>query len=236
MIRHYSAHRHDKRVEGAMPFAICDDCLCYLVFPPHHSPEERCPHCGKLLRIADVREVLEPFLRRADNRQEVLPPEAPEHAPGAPDRDASAPRHPRQNKNVRQPHEARDMAGNNPDNKQASVLIVEDNPDVRDSLAMVLTVEGYEVSSAENGQEALDQLRSHPLPDVILLDLMMPVMDGWEFRKQQRQDPLLAQIPVVVMSAYVSQQEVTEQSLGTAFLGKPINVDRLRNTIEQLRP
>src|SRR5262245_345750 len=118
--------------------------------------------------------------------------------------------------------------------RQTSVLIVEDNLDIRDALAAVLSTEGYEVDEAGNGQEALAQLQSGPLPDIILLDLMMPVMDGWSFRKRQLQDARLAPIPVVVMSAYASQHEVSEQSLGVAFLGKPIDIDLLCATIDRL--
>src|SRR5690242_14878079 len=81
------------------------------------------------------------------------------------------------------------------------ILIVEDNPDSRETLAMVIEGMGYTVSTASNGREALDYLRTHSLPCLILLDLMMPVMDGWEFRNQQRQDPALADIPILVVSA-----------------------------------
>src|SRR3712207_9589138 len=81
------------------------------------------------------------------------------------------------------------------------ILVVEDNPDSRETLTLILEGVGYEVKSAENGREALTTLKNHPHPCIILLDLMMPVMDGWEFRQHQQNDPNLAQIPTVVVSA-----------------------------------
>src|SRR5262245_26845005 len=82
-----------------------------------------------------------------------------------------------------------------------AVLVVEDSIDTRDSLAFLLrSVGGYQVSTAANGQEALDRLRAGPRPGLILLDLLMPTMDGWEFCHRLRQDPALASIPVVVVS------------------------------------
>jgi CheY-like chemotaxis protein len=80
------------------------------------------------------------------------------------------------------------------------ILIVEDNADLRDSLAELLQYEGYEVARAANGQEALRYLRECPPPCLILLDLMMPVMNGWEFRKQQLLDPTLSSIPVAIVT------------------------------------
>jgi two-component system response regulator MprA len=84
---------------------------------------------------------------------------------------------------------------------RTSVLIVEDDRDIRECMADALEVEGYSVALAANGREALDQLRDGVFPDLILLDLLMPVMSGWEFRQEQLADPLLSGIPVVVVSA-----------------------------------
>lgn len=83
-----------------------------------------------------------------------------------------------------------------------SVMIIEDDNDIRILLKQILENEGYAVSDACNGREALDLLRvSDPLPSLILLDLTMPVMDGYEFRREQNNDQKLAAIPVVVMTA-----------------------------------
>src|SRR5690349_1848715 len=87
------------------------------------------------------------------------------------------------------------------------VLVVEDSTDARQMLASLLEVEGFAVRTAANGREALDQLRAGPPPCLILLDLMMPVMDGYQFRAEQRQDPGLSPIPVVVVSAVAGGED-----------------------------
>ena len=69
------------------------------------------------------------------------------------------------------------------------VLIVEDDEDLREMMAQLLTLEGFQTAAVANGREALDYLRATAKPNVILLDLMMPVMDGWEFRRHQQADP-----------------------------------------------
>lgn len=107
------------------------------------------------------------------------------------------------------------------------VLLVEDDRDVREALAQVLEFEGYEVASAANGLEAIEQLRRDLAPSIILLDLMMPVMDGRQFRSIQMQDPTIASIPVIVISAD-GQVEQKVAGLGIAgYLRKPIEVEDL---------
>jgi CheY-like chemotaxis protein len=81
-----------------------------------------------------------------------------------------------------------------------SVLLVEDDPLTRGAMRMVLEWEGYQVSCAANGREALDLLRRGERPSLILLDIAMPVLDGRQFREEQEKDPALSQIPVVVVS------------------------------------
>ena len=110
---------------------------------------------------------------------------------------------------------------------QGSILVVEDDPDTRDALAAVLETEGYDVAKASDGQEALGQLRTSATPSLILLDLYMPVMNGWAFRAEQLRDPKLASIPVVVLSAD-SRVANRAADLGAAgWVGKPIDFDRL---------
>ena len=82
-----------------------------------------------------------------------------------------------------------------------SILVIEDDAATRAAVSLALEDEGYSVTAVPNGQEALHHLRRTAPPDLILLDLMMPVMNGWEFRRQQAQDPALQWIPVVVVSA-----------------------------------
>src|SRR4051812_4876455 len=81
-----------------------------------------------------------------------------------------------------------------------TVLVVEDDYSTREGLACLLGEE-FNVRCAAHGEEALQYLRGNPAPDLILLDLMMPVLSGWEFRRQQLQEPALSNIPVVVLTA-----------------------------------
>ena len=105
------------------------------------------------------------------------------------------------------------------------VLLVEDDREVREMLEMLLRLEKYEVKSAENGQQALDMMRQR-LPCAVLLDLMMPVMDGWEFRRRQLEDPALAAVPVLCITAGSDPVEVSGR-LGVPCLPKPLDSTRL---------
>src|SRR5512138_2541112 len=89
--------------------------------------------------------------------------------------------------------------------RRPTVLVVDDDESVRESLALALELEGYMVLRAAHGIDALLVLRTGIRPDVILLDLEMPVMPGWEFRERQLADPALADIPVVIVSSSLRQ-------------------------------
>ena len=110
---------------------------------------------------------------------------------------------------------------------ERTVLIVEDDADVREALIEVLKASGYPATGCANGREALDWLAQHRAPCVILLDLMMPVMNGYEFRAAQRKEAQLARIPVVLLSARseLSHEAVELQTEG--YLGKPIDLAEL---------
>jgi CheY-like chemotaxis protein len=112
-----------------------------------------------------------------------------------------------------------------------TILVVEDDAATRDALAMVLAAEGYSVVGAANGQEALSRLHTAPRPDLILLDLMMPVMDGWQFRREQAQDPALAGIPVVVLSADSNVQQKAASLHAAGYLQKPVDIENLLDAI-----
>ncbi|MFO0581640.1 MAG: response regulator [Anaeromyxobacter sp.] len=114
---------------------------------------------------------------------------------------------------------------------RARVLLVEDDPDIRESLSEALRYEGYEVELAWHGREALARLARDPLPDVILLDLMMPVMNGWEFREAQLEDAALADIPVVVISAQAPGACAPDR-----YLPKPFSLGDLFAAIDELVP
>jgi len=107
-----------------------------------------------------------------------------------------------------------------------TVLIVEDDRDTREMLGRFLELEGFHVATAENGQKALATLRAGSDACVILLDLMMPVMDGWQFRSAQKQDPQISGIPVVVVTAAGSRDAIPKIE-ADAWVPKPVDLDRL---------
>jgi CheY-like chemotaxis protein len=119
-------------------------------------------------------------------------------------------------------------------NTTEAVLVVEDNPDARETLLLALEQEGYPAVGAANGREALHYLGECPPPCLILLDLSMPVMDGWEFRKRQLQEPEWAAIPVVVLSALANHTERAAELGPVERLVKPVNFDTLLEKIQQL--
>lgn len=115
-----------------------------------------------------------------------------------------------------------------------SILIVEDDPDVRGAVAALLEGAGYDVVEAEHGREALDRLHAADgSVCLILLDLFMPEMNGWAFREQQMKDPELARIPVLVVSAdsQAAKRAITPGVIGA--LTKPIELDQLLRLIAQ---
>ena len=117
---------------------------------------------------------------------------------------------------------------------QERILIVEDDTPIRESLQELLEDEGYLVEATANGQEALDRLHALPaLPDLILLDLMMPVKDGFQFREEQRQDPALALIPIVIMSADGNTQTKLKQIDAFSYLKKPVDVDAVLEAVKR---
>ena len=114
------------------------------------------------------------------------------------------------------------------------VLIVDDDDSIRDTFTQILEDEGYYVSSATNGLEAITQLRSNSdLPCLILLDLSRPIMNGWEFRNEQQQDPTLALVPVVVLSADRSVQQKATTINANGYLQKPVDIITLLDTVER---
>jgi CheY-like chemotaxis protein len=113
-----------------------------------------------------------------------------------------------------------------------SVLIIEDDDGVAESLAAILREEGYVVESATNGAEALRRLRERPLPTLILLDLMMPVVDGIDFRRRQLADPELSKIPIIIISARPDVAEQAQTLHADAFLQKPMSFEELLHVVQ----
>jgi CheY-like chemotaxis protein len=114
-----------------------------------------------------------------------------------------------------------------------SILVIEDDPATRDAVAIVLQDEGYAVTGVANGQEALLHLRRTAPPDLILLDLMMPVMNGWEFRKQQTKEPALKSIPVMIVSADTGVPQKAAALGAVDYLIKPIDLDKLLAAVQR---
>lgn len=121
-----------------------------------------------------------------------------------------------------------------PNSTAKPLMIVEDSDDLRDLLTELFRAEGFLVQVAGNGQEALDQLQNMTdLPNLILLDLMMPVMDGFEFRQKQVADPRIRKIPVVVMSADGDVQDKKFRMKARDYLKKPVDVEYLLMTVRK---
>jgi CheY-like chemotaxis protein len=109
------------------------------------------------------------------------------------------------------------------------ILVVDDDPDCRDAVRTVLEGAGYRIAEAKDGREALAFVqKALEKPALLLLDLMMPTMDGWQLRGQLRSDPELAAIPIVIMTAHVGVlRAVSNATPATPVLAKPLDVDRL---------
>ena len=112
-----------------------------------------------------------------------------------------------------------------------TVFIIEDDLDTREMIGRFLELEGFAVESAANGRDALERLGAGTRACVILLDLMMPVMDGWDFRQRQKSDPHMAAIPVIVFSA--AGRDRIEQIEADDYLSKPVDLDELLERVSR---
>jgi CheY-like chemotaxis protein len=115
----------------------------------------------------------------------------------------------------------------------AVVLVVEDDRDIRDSVLEILRDEGYLVRGFANGAEALAHLRSGGCATLILLDVMMPVMDGWELHGELQADPSLASIPVVLLTADDNARSRAASMKITDSLSKPVRLDDLLDAVRR---
>jgi CheY-like chemotaxis protein len=114
---------------------------------------------------------------------------------------------------------------------RCSVLVVDDDADVRELLRVALEAEGYCVAGVDNGRAALDHLRSHADTCIILLDLMLPVMDGSHFRNAQLRDRSLAWIPVVVMSGGPDSDRHARELGARRLVRKPLDLDEVKQAL-----
>jgi CheY-like chemotaxis protein len=102
------------------------------------------------------------------------------------------------------------------------ILVIDDNVECREIMRFLLESDGYSVVRTADGQEALDWLHQNELPCLILLDLSMPVMDGWQFRHEQQQDPVLTSIPVLLLSGEVNLSEHAATMHTAGYFTKPV--------------
>jgi CheY-like chemotaxis protein len=117
---------------------------------------------------------------------------------------------------------------------QCGVLVVDDDPDVRELLRVSLAADGYRVACAGNGRDALTYLQSHTDTCVVLLDLRLPIMDGEKFRAAQMRDRSLAWIPVVLMSGGLEAAQKARDVGARGFIRKPLDIDQVRSTLREI--
>ncbi len=111
------------------------------------------------------------------------------------------------------------------------ILVVDDDPDIRDMMELVLAMRGYRVQSARDGVDALEQLESGPPPALVLLDLMLPQIDGIEVVRAMKANPKLAPIPVVIISGDSAAREKARIGGAAACLLKPVELEELLQTV-----
>lgn len=115
--------------------------------------------------------------------------------------------------------------------KKKTIFIIEDEPAICELLTRVLSLEGYDTVVAHNGAQALEMLKTMEPPSLILLDVVMPEMNGTEFLKKIQADHMLVTIPVAIVSAYGAPQDTPKQA--KTFIKKPIDIDALLKFIKE---
>jgi len=112
------------------------------------------------------------------------------------------------------------------------VLLIEDDTETREQLTDILRLWGYVVETAGDGEEALELVRRHPLPHVLLVDLLLPRMSGWEFIAEINKSDRLSRIPLVVVSGHIKEARLLPPA--DAHLGKPLDLARLHRLLDRL--
>jgi CheY-like chemotaxis protein len=118
------------------------------------------------------------------------------------------------------------------DGVPVDILLVDDDEDAVAALSMILEFKGYQVATAANGKQALDYLETHPAPRLMIVDLFMPEMDGWALCDELKRRPALANLPIVVVTAFGRAVKVEADEV----LPKPLDVDRLFKVMDRLMP
>jgi CheY-like chemotaxis protein len=116
--------------------------------------------------------------------------------------------------------------------EKALVLVVDDDPDTREAMTELLQIQGFAVLAAGNGREALELLKVEN-PSVVLLDLMMPVISGWEFLRYRKAQPELAKIPVIVTSAVIDRAAGAHAEGADEILLKPVDIEKLLKLVKR---
>jgi len=112
------------------------------------------------------------------------------------------------------------------------VMVIEDDDDIRDDLAFLIHADGHDVVTASDGAEALAKLAEVAKPCIILLDLMMPVMDGWEFRERVREIGDLDDVPIVLVSGVAEIKDAARKLDAADYLAKPVDLDKLAEIVD----
>ncbi len=118
--------------------------------------------------------------------------------------------------------------------KKARVLVIDDDPDILSATRLLLEEEGYEISTCRNGRDALEWLKNHEPPSTILLDVKMPLMDGWTLWQQIRYERGIRDVPVIIITADTRMERMAELTGVAGFLHKPFDIDALISMIETL--
>lgn len=116
------------------------------------------------------------------------------------------------------------------------ILVVEDDRDIREFLTVLLQAEGYEVVTASNGSQARHHLESSSVPDLILLDLMMPELDGWNLREELSNSATLQDVPIIILSGLSNLHQEARALKVAAYFKKPFDMDDLIETIRTIHP
>jgi CheY-like chemotaxis protein len=116
------------------------------------------------------------------------------------------------------------------------ILVIEDHEDVREGIAIALALHGYAVETAANGLQALLKLHAGLHPSLIIMDLIMPIMNGFEFREHQLADPHLRGIPLIAYSGITDPRETAQHLGATAYLHKPVDMEQFAAVVRQCCP